>query len=66
MTKFSTILVAAAAVLLFSGCEKAEPVTYNIPKEERNVGIPESAGTPDPAPGAGSMQVLPGMAEAAE
>jgi len=64
-----TITAALAALFLLSGCEKAEPVTYKIPKEERNVATPGAA-TQAPqgaTPAAGSdMQVLPGMQEAAQ
>ncbi|NBB77992.1 MAG: hypothetical protein GVY36_00865 [Verrucomicrobia bacterium] len=72
---------AACISLLFSGCEKDEPTSYLIPKESRDANVPAAPGdsskqapapfVPEPsatgAPsGAGNMQVLPGMAEAAE
>ncbi|MEM1223314.1 MAG: hypothetical protein AAGH40_11165 [Verrucomicrobiota bacterium] len=59
---------------LLSGCEKEEPITYYIPKEERSENRPTQ---PTAAPAVvdpvttsssqgSSMQVLPGMKEAAE
>lgn len=71
---FSTCCLACASLLLLSACERPEPVTYTIPKEDRsaNVQPPAAAGTAPaaPAPAAApsdpsKMQVLPGMAEAA-
>lgn len=67
-------IVAGLSLLVLCGCEKAEPVTYTIPKEERNVTINVPGQTPEaptatevPAPTQGpQMQVLPGMAEAAK
>jgi len=67
----STILRAAlgATVVLFSACEKGEPVTYKIPKEEtieKPSSLPaDHPPVPGAAPTAGNMQMLPGMAEAA-
>lgn len=64
-----SLTFAFAAWLLLTGCEKAEPVTYTIPKEERSVATPGAAQQPPPAakPSAGAnMQVLPGMQEAAQ
>ncbi len=60
---------AFATALLFSGCDRAEPVTYQIPKESRNVSMPGPAATAQPAAGApasNGMQMLPGMAQAAD
>lgn len=83
-----TVLLAGSLLLSLTGCEKAEPTSYLIPKESRDTNLPQapsdaSKQAPSPmvpvteaAPGmspagptsAGSsqMQVLPGMAEAAE
>ncbi|MFP4068975.1 MAG: hypothetical protein ACLFVC_02230 [Opitutales bacterium] len=60
------------ALLVLSGCDRPEPTTYQIPKEERAADAPMP--TPAAAPtapasdggGGGNMQVLPGMAEAAD
>lgn len=69
---YSNSLRAAlgASALLFAACEKAEPVTYTIPKETKAekatqmpAGHPPIAGSGQGA--GGSMQMLPGMAEAA-
>ncbi|PXA05658.1 hypothetical protein DDZ13_01940 [Coraliomargarita sinensis] len=50
-----------------TGCEKAEPVTYTIPKEERSVAMPGPAAEQNvPAAGDSQMRVLPGMEEAAQ
>lgn len=65
MKKF--LIPAVAAALFFTGCDKPEPVTYQIPKEERNVTMPQDSAVTAPAkPEPGKMQVMPGMAEAAE
>jgi hypothetical protein len=55
------------------GCDRPEPVTYTIPKEERSVAPAEPTSEPAsqppemPAPGGNSgMRVLPGMQEAAQ
>jgi hypothetical protein len=73
-----TRLIPAIALLsLFSGCEKAEPTSYLIPKESREVTMPTATDpakrAPAPVDGAGTnmtangnMRVLPGMEEAAE
>lgn len=55
------------ATLLLSGCEKREPVTYRVPKEERPVNLPTQQAAPSPSATSGpnNMQVLPGMEEAA-
>jgi hypothetical protein len=54
-------------MLCFSGCDKAEPQSYRIPKEERSVETPTVASkTSPPSATTANMQVLPGMASAAE
>ncbi len=67
-------VVALSGVLLLSGCDRPEPVTYTIPKEDRSAtvqppaasGISPAAPAPAASPSDSSkMQVLPGMAEAA-
>jgi len=68
------ILTAAALLLGMTGCEQAEPTSYLIPKEERNVIMPEPVNDPAKqlpaaaagAPAGGAMRVLPGMQEAAD
>ncbi|MFU8848195.1 MAG: hypothetical protein ACNA77_05700 [Opitutales bacterium] len=63
------IIPALAALLLITGCEKAEPVTYTIPKEKRSAGtMPANTPAAQAAPVADSskMQVLPGMQEAVQ
>ena len=66
MKFFTTRSLAATALLLaLSGCERDEPTSYLIPKEDRTVSMPGAAPTAA-APGASAgMQVLPGMQEAA-
>ncbi len=59
-----SVLVVLAALFL-SGCDRAEPVTYRIPKEERPAPATMAAPRPAAAPAGSGMQVLPGMAEAA-
>lgn len=66
-----SLLLAASTLFLLSlptACERAEPTSYKIPKEDRLVDMPgavaQAPQTPaDPA--ANKMQVLPGMEEAA-
>ena len=56
--------------LALAGCEKAEPTSYLIPKEDRTVTMPEPVADPAkaqvPAAPDGTMRVLPGMQEAAD
>ena len=61
--------ITAAIIVIFSltGCDRAKPSSYKIPKEDRSVAMPGQAAAPkkqSPAAGEG-MQVLPGMQEAA-
>lgn len=74
-------LSISAMLLTLVACERSEPTSYLIPKEERGVSMPEAASTPasqapasastNTAPAnaanatAGGMQVLPGMQQAA-
>lgn len=63
------IIPALTALLLITSCDKAEPVTYTIPKKERGAGsMPANtpAAQPATAPDNSKMQVLPGMQEAAQ
>jgi hypothetical protein len=83
------LLTVGLFPLFFTGCEKAEPTSYLIPKESREVNLPEAptdaskqasapfvpvagdsdtagGGMPPASSGNSQMQVLPGMAEAAE
>jgi hypothetical protein len=70
------LFLSLIALVNFTGCEKAEPTSYLIPKEERTVSMPGAAdaskqapvNNPGPGPGmagSGQMQVLPGMQESA-
>lgn len=64
-------IAALGALLLLSSCGEPRPTSYRIPKEERKTAefaMPGSAGAPSEtaqASTASGMQVLPGMAEAA-
>ncbi|MFP4157825.1 MAG: hypothetical protein ACLFU4_09440 [Opitutales bacterium] len=61
---FSTVLIGLFAL---SACDRPEPTTYTVPKEERSATADPpvaAAPTAEAAPSSG-MQVLPGMAEAA-
>ena len=61
------LIVASIAALCLSGCERAQPVTYQIPKEERAVNTPTMAAATTPEASAPSkMGVLPGMQQAAD
>lgn len=70
---FARILASTSLLIALTGCERSEPTSYLIPKEERNVTIPgaapersqAAAATAAPASADGSMRVLPGMQEAA-
>ncbi|WP_269526090.1 hypothetical protein [Coraliomargarita parva] len=57
-----TTYAALLLVLALSACDRPEPVTYTIPKEQRTVEMPAPAASTPAAPS--GMQVLPGMAEA--
>ena len=53
-------------MLCLSACGKAKPLTYQIPKETRTVNMPGPVSTPAANAGtAPTMQVLPGMEQAA-
>lgn len=66
--------LAAASLLgllALTGCERAQPTSYQIPKEERSAQLPMPGAAPAAAPAtsgsAGTgMQVLPGMQDAAK
>ena len=69
-----SVLAAGALLLLaLTGCEKDQPVSYQIPKEERPNSMPSMPAGHPPTGGASTspqasnppMQVLPGMQEAA-
>ena len=55
------------AAFVLTSCDQAKPKSYQIPKEDRTVAMPEpAAATKKPAPAADSgMRVLPGMKQAA-
>jgi hypothetical protein len=64
----STSVLALTLALFLSACDRPEPVTYQIPKEERTATVlnqaPQAASPP--VADSSKMEVLPGMAEAAE
>ena len=65
------LLLAGLITLCLTGCEPPKPVTYQIPKEVPVARTPgplnaEQADASAPAAPASSMQVLPGMQEAAD
>ena len=68
LSAFNSTFLAAALLLLFSGCEKAEPTSYLIPKEDRTVEMPapRDAAKEAAADSSGTMRVLPGMEAAAD
>lgn len=62
------ITIFSAIAVLFTGCEKAQPTVYKIPKEERTANItirPEPNASPSTADST-KMQILPGMQESAD
>jgi hypothetical protein len=61
------LILAGIVTLGLSGCDRAQPVTYKIPKEERAVTMPGMPAASAPQAGAPApMQVLPGMEQAAQ
>ncbi|MGJ8650406.1 MAG: hypothetical protein ACSHX4_08605 [Opitutaceae bacterium] len=63
----STLCCFVGATLMITGCDKAEPVTYQIPKEAREVSMPAPATqAPATASAPSGMNVLPGMQQAAD
>ena len=66
ITKFVSCWLASAAFIV-TGCDKAEPVSYQIPKEDRSVDLPTAPAATEPvADTTPKMQVLPGMQQAAD
>ncbi|KRP37786.1 MAG: hypothetical protein ABS34_01135 [Opitutaceae bacterium BACL24 MAG-120322-bin51] len=60
------LILAGIAALCLSGCDQAQPVTYQIPKEQRADSLPTMAAAHTPETSAPSkMNVLPGMQQAA-
>ncbi len=65
------LFCAGFTLLSLTACRDEQPISYQIPKEERVVQMPGMPAN-HPAPGAqmsppaGNMQVLPGMQEAAD
>ncbi|MGJ8638170.1 MAG: hypothetical protein ACSHYA_02150 [Opitutaceae bacterium] len=55
-----------SVALFLSGCDNAEPTSYQIPKETREVNMPSPPTAEKTAPPASSMNVLPGMQAAAD
>lgn len=66
-SKLARYVALTASFFVLSGCDRAEPTTYRIPKEDRTVTMPSpvDAAKQAPAAPAGQMQVLPGMQESA-
>lgn len=66
-----TYTLAVIALIALSGCERAKPTSYLIPKESREVAMPRTPDSPQATTKAAStagdnnMRVLPGMQEAA-
>lgn len=54
------------AILLLTACDTAQPSSYRTPKETREVELPTPPATEQKAATRGSMNVLPGMQEAAD
>jgi hypothetical protein len=60
------LILAGIAALCLSGCDQAQPVTYQIPKEQRADTVPTMAAATAPEKSDPSkMNVLPGMQQAA-
>lgn len=68
LSDISKICCFASATLIITGCDKAEPVAYQIPKEAREVNMPAAPATQAPAATSApsGMNVLPGMQQAAD
>ncbi len=73
LNHFTRILASASVLLTLTSCERAEPTSYLIPKEERNVAMPSPVAesnqpAPAPAPAASNTnkRVMPGMQEEAK
>lgn len=68
--RLATQVSLATCMLSLLACDKAQPTSYLIPKENRSVNLTEDTSTVQSAPVSGSigrpMQVLPGMAKAAK
>ncbi|MBT4757826.1 MAG: hypothetical protein HOO08_05475 [Opitutae bacterium] len=60
------LLVASIAAICLTACDQAQPVSYQIPKEERADTIPTvAAATTQETSAPSKMNVLPGMQQAA-
>ncbi|MDG1242415.1 MAG: hypothetical protein P8R37_08005 [Opitutae bacterium] len=60
------LLVAGIAAICLSACDQAQPVTYQIPKEQRVNTMPTMAAATKPETSVpNKMNVLPGMQQAA-
>lgn len=67
LSDISKLCCFVGTALMVTGCDKAEPVSYQIPKEAREVSMPgPAAQAPAAAPAPSGMNVLPGMQEAAD
>jgi hypothetical protein len=61
-----SICLVIGATLLVAGCDKAEPISYQIPKESREASPPIPVAAEKQAEAPGGMNVMAGMQEAAD
>lgn len=66
MNMIRSFTFTLSIVFLLSGCDKPEPTTYTIPKEDRSAVVPGQDPPVAPPEDSSKMQVLPGMEEAAQ
>ena len=64
-------LILSTGTLFLVACDRSQPQSYTIPKEERPAttalpAAPQTQTDPGPAPAPANMRLLPGMAEAAQ
>ena len=61
------LAVLSMIAISFSGCEKAQPTVYEIPKENRSVNVSSAKQNTAPAVvDTAKMEILPGMQESAD
>jgi hypothetical protein len=60
------LLILSSSGLFLAACDRVQPQSYTIPKEERPATPPPVATQKPAASAPANMQVLPGMAEAAQ
>lgn len=63
---YTPLFWVIGASLLLAGCDQAEPVAYQIPKETREVSMPMPPAAEKQAAAPNGMNVLPGMQAAAD